>query len=285
MKLKKKQKLHLLIRSVIQILFFFLMPSAFVAGFNGIKNLAQWIGSREPLQFNSFVMVLIALCVFTMLFGRFFCGYLCAFGSANDLFSGLSWLLQKYILKRKKKFRFPRKLMRILQKLKYVNLIFLVLLFYFGVSEMIVGGRPWDVFSMLTSLRSIPGIYGTGIVFLILIFILAMLQERFFCQCLCPLGAFFSILPVLPFGKLRRNEPNCIKGCNACRLQCPADLKLEEDGVLTGECIACGKCRPVCPKGNIAYTEEKRVKQIVPVLIRAGVFFVMGCLLGLCRFL
>lgn len=76
-KRRKAQKQKVWLRAGIQFIFFLSMPGAFVAGFSGIKHLFQWIGAGEPLQVDSFVLALIGLCAFTILFGRFFCGYVC----------------------------------------------------------------------------------------------------------------------------------------------------------------------------------------------------------------
>lgn len=42
------------------------------------------IGSGNRIELTSFVAVLLMLCVYTMIFGRFFCGFACAFGSFGD---------------------------------------------------------------------------------------------------------------------------------------------------------------------------------------------------------
>ena len=72
-----------LVRAAVQVLFFVTMPGAFVAGFNGIKYIFRTMGSGSVLEINSFAMVLIGLGGFTVLFGRFFCGYICSFGNAS----------------------------------------------------------------------------------------------------------------------------------------------------------------------------------------------------------
>ena len=94
-KRRKAQKRKAWLRAGIQFIFFLSMPGAFVAGFSGIKHLFLWIGAGEPLQVDSFVLALIGLCAFTILFGRFFCGYVCAFGGLGDGVFWLSGVVQK----------------------------------------------------------------------------------------------------------------------------------------------------------------------------------------------
>lgn len=273
------------LRAAMQLVFFVAMPGAFVAGFSGVKYLFQWIGVGEVLQWNSFVKVLVGLALFTILFGRYFCGYVCAFGSLGDCVYWLSGLVQKKLLHRKKQIRLPERSLHWGQKVKYVLLAGIVFCCALGLDSAFGGTSPWDVFSRLTA-GKLPGSGSLiGIVLFLLILAGMAVQERFFCQFLCPMGAVFALLPVLPWGMLGRNEDNCIRGCNACAKQCPVNLKLKPDGAGNGECIACEKCTGACPKGNISRPERKILKQeFLPVLIKAVLFFAMGAYLGLCRF-
>ena len=112
------------------------------------------------------------------------------------------------------------------------------------------------------------------------------LQPRFFCQFLCPMGAVFALLPVLPFARLHRQSDGCIPGCNACKQQCPVCLKLEETSLRSGECIACEACVGTCPKQNIHRWDMALCKSLwLPVLVKALLFFLLGCWLGFCRFI
>ena len=282
---KKIQRQQTYLRAALQLLFFIAMPGAFVAGFSGVKYLFLWMGTGAVLELNSFIKILIGLGLFTILFGRFFCGYICAFGTVGDFVYWLSGLVQKKLFKKKRQYRPSAKLLRIGQKLKYVNLAFILIGCTLGFYAKLGKTSPWDVFSQLTALR-LPKGYVIGILFCILIVAGMALCERFFCQCLCPMGAVFALLPTFPFGMLQRDSGQCIKGCNACRKQCPVDIKLEQDGIRNGECISCGKCARICPKGNLKHVEQAVLKkEWISVLLKSAFFFAMGSYLGLCRFL
>gem|GEM_PF-3229766 len=58
---------------MIQLAFFTTFPAAFSAAFMGVKYIAEQIFKREVIAIKPFVSILIALLVFTVLFGSFFC--------------------------------------------------------------------------------------------------------------------------------------------------------------------------------------------------------------------
>ena len=283
---KRRNRRRSLTRAAIQLLFFVSMPGAYVAGFNGIKYIFRQLSGGGLLEWNSFVTALAGLGVFTIIFGRFFCGYICAFGSLGDFVYWLSGLFQKKILKKKKQVSIPQTVLPWLQKLKYVNLAFILIVTAMGWSGALQGTSAWDVFSRLTAFRLPDRSFGIGILCLAVILVGMGIQSRFFCQFLCPMGAFFATLPILPFMALRRDPANCLKECNACRNTCPAGLKLEPDGLRSGECLSCEKCIGICPKNNLHYPAGRLFKkEVLYILFRAAVFFVLGAWTGLCRFL
>ena len=111
---QKENRRRTLLRSAVQLFFFLLMPGAFTAGFAGVKYIFTQVGSGSVIEMNGFLKVLLMLLLFTVFFGRFFCGYLCAFGSLGDALYALFGFIRKKLFKKKKPSAFPPKLMRIL---------------------------------------------------------------------------------------------------------------------------------------------------------------------------
>ena len=246
---KTLKKVHVWVRAVIQLLYFLFIPSAYTAAFNGVKYIFTQMGAKSHLELTSFVVTLIALCLFTVVFGRFFCGFACAFGSLGDAVRAFYVFICK---KRKKKpVTMKASVVKYLQAVKYIVLVLLVVSCYTGVYSKTQGMSPWDVFSMLTAGRLPGAAYKVGIVLLLLIMIGMCTQERFFCQFLCPMGAIFAIMPIAPSALFNRDRSTCPAKCGACKKRCPAHLDIDGDTLLSGECICCHACQGICPKKNI----------------------------------
>lgn len=268
------------IRAGIQLIFFLLAPAVYTSCFSGIKAIASAIGAAEPIAYDAFFTTLLVICLYTILFGRFFCGYACAFGSFGDAIYALSQRIQKKC--RRKLPNIPKKAVILLQKAKYVLLAIIVLLCVAGVYDTLPKWSPWDVFSMLTALRGITAAYAIGTILLLLIVLGMAVKERFFCQFLCPMGAVFALLPVL--GTYRRKRESCFPRCSACVKNCPVCVETDEGNSRTGECISCGACSDICPKRNISYGLGIRDGNApLPVVCKAAVLLVLFLLLGAVR--
>lgn len=236
-------------RAGVQILFFLWMPSLFAQAFGGAKEILASIGAGRELDLSAFVTTLAVLCGVTVIFGRIFCGWACAFGALSDWAYQFSDFIQKK-LKRKLP-EIPVGWLHILQKAKYFMLAVILFLCFMGKENVVTKYSPWTMFSLLAAGRFSLGEYPAGTVLLLLIFIGMVFQERFFCQCLCPMGAVFSLLPEFPLLAWKRDDKNCISNCRICSRQCPVHIKLGEEALQEGECIRCGRCKMECPKENI----------------------------------
>ena len=278
---KLQKKIQMYVRAGIQLWFFLFLPSAFTTAFSGIKYIFTQIGLGSAIELTAFVTVLLVLCAYTILFGRFFCGYACAFGALGDAVHGLYvWICKKC---RKKPIEISPRWRKWLSGLKYVVLAVICLLCFLGVYASMTGWSPWDVFSMLRAGNIRLSAYVLGVILLVFIIVGMAFCERFFCRFLCPMGAVFALLPTLPILSIRRKRSDCAKGCTACRRVCPADLELPEEGSWTvnGDCFQCQKCIQICPKKN-AHSGFRffRGNEIWYTLLRAAILALMLILAG-----
>ena len=273
MNLRQKRDIRRLARQIIQIIFFLWMPALYTSAFSGVRYVIEQIRAGKPIEQNAFLVMLIALCGLTILFGRFFCGYACAFGTLGDGMYALSQWVQKKVKNKNGRFfcgyacafgtlgdgmyalsqwvqkKVKKKLPwvseetgRKLQKMKYIVLLVLMLIYALGFTKKFHGTSPWEVFSMLYTGKIPDASYLAGWVIFVLILVGMCLKERFFCQYLCPMGAIFAWLPTLPFSVLDRDRSNCIPKCRACEIKCPVDYQIKRDQKNGGECIHCMQC-------------------------------------------
>ena len=281
-KRKRTLKRRSYLRAGLQILFFLLTPSLFTGAFSGVKYIFTQIGLSQPLEPVSFVKTLAVLCLLTMIFGRFFCGYVCAFGALGD---GVQFVSKKVQKKLKKKLPdIPSGVKKWLSRLPFVILTAIIILCALGVYGSLSGYSPWDVFSMATSLNFRLGGYVLGCVLLALILVGMAWEPRFFCRFLCPMGAVFRLLPIFPWAILRRDRSQCGKGCSACTKNCPVEISLGEGGN-AADCIRCEGCRGICPRGNIS-TGKKWMDAHVEIvtIIKAALYLAAAAAIGCMRF-
>lgn len=243
-----KKKPAALIRVALQVLFSLLSPGLFTSAFGGAKSIASSIGKGEVLTLSSHITTLILLLVFTLLFGRIFCGSACAFGFFGDVvYAAAQWLLKNAGLKNTS--LTPPAGLRFL---KYGVLAFVLGLCFAGKQPMIRGNSPWDAFAQLISGHISFDGYVVGYVLLLLLLFGMAAVPRFFCRFFCPLGAIFSLLPPPLLTRIKKPTAKsetyrACGNCTLCSKACPAGLKLNDaDAVTSGECFCCCRCADAC---------------------------------------
>jgi uncharacterized protein with FMN-binding domain len=269
MKREKKRNIIKLSKRIIQTIFFILLPGLFIELFSSIgsvvSSIAQGSFSFTAMAYPLFVIA--AAIPLTIIMGRFFCSFMCAFGSMGDLV----WFVSRKT--RNKKIYINENTEKMFKCVKYVLLaLIIVLVWVFGVFTISSDIDPWNIFGIYASfwrLPSIKHIVSLGGALLILIIIGSYFIERFFCRYLCPLGAFFSLISRLRIFKIKKPAEGC-GSCRICTNSCPMGLPLyKQDKVDTGECINCLSCIYACPRHNISATISGN--DVVPLVAGAVV--------------
>jgi len=264
----KKIAVIQLLRLLVQIIFFVFLPALFIQALNGIKQIyLAMVGQTFSAALLPQMVELIAIIPLTIILGRFFCGWMCGFGSFTDFIYIISGKLFK------KRLKVNQKTDAILKYVKYALLAVLVV-FAWSLNMTVFNSlSPWDVFGMTAIVGNVPDFNFVisnlliAFIFFILIIIASVFVERFFCRYLCPMGAIFAITSKLRIGKIKKPTDKCGK-CRICTNNCAMGIPLYEmDVVDSAECINCMKCISVCPRHNVSYTVAK--KDVQPLVISA----------------
>jgi NosR/NirI family nitrous oxide reductase transcriptional regulator len=240
----KKLRNMKIFRIVVQVLFLIFLPGLVGLTFLEIKSLFTDLFAGNLTNIFSDTGVLLVISLSTMLFGRFFCGWMCAFGAYNDWL----YLIGKKIFKIN--YHVDEENDYYLKYLKYLVLILIITLLWTNIITLPTGSSPWDAFGSLMNPVYAFENYTIGFIILVIISIGSLFIERFFCRYLCPLGAYFSIISKLKLIEISKEKSVC-GPCKACTLKCPMGINLDAvNSSRSGECINCFNCVSVCPKNN-----------------------------------
>lgn len=240
-----KGKRAQLLRHGVQLAAFLLAPALFAAVFGALGTVVTALahGTFTLAALAAPLLILAVVLLVTALWGRVFCGWLCAFGALGDLLGALARKLHIPQLPR------SAKVDRALRWVKYAVLTFVAVAVWALALPVDASWSPWSAFGMLTSwnpavmrtaLASVGGVLLLGIV------LASLFVERFFCRYLCPLGAVLAPVSKRRLFRVERRTAGCT-GCAACTRACPMNVAVHAgDAAGSGECIGCLRCTGVC---------------------------------------
>jgi NosR/NirI family transcriptional regulator, nitrous oxide reductase regulator len=188
-----------------------------------IFALTQWNFPvfRHNLTWYAFAIFTI---VTTVLWGRLYCGRVCAFGAMTQL-------LDKVVPARLR-VEVPRRIDRQASYIKYGLLGATVL--YFLVTKNISIYRYVEPFWMFSREASIGMWVGLGVLLLATVFI-----RNLYCRFLCPVGAFLGLLSNLTVFRIKRwSECNT---CKICEKKCEWGA-IRGPKIIASECVRCDDC-------------------------------------------
>ena len=198
------------------------------------------------------------LLLYSVLFGRMICGWMCPFGLVQELL---------YKIKTPKLKKSP--VTRILSYLKYVILVFFVFIIpiiyafrdtplptfckYICPAGTLEGGIGLLSNAVNASYFSMLGpLFTWKFLLMVSILVGCVFTFRLFCRFLCPLGALYGLFNRFSFFGVKVEQSNCTN-CGLCVNHCKLDIKHVSDQ----ECISCGECIDVCPTNAIQWKGVK----------------------------
>lgn len=215
--------------------------------FGAVETFWTFITSGETLKTTSPLNFAIFLGVLgvSLLAGRAFCGWMCPIGTLQDFLADISTRLfrDKRSSKSDKQISLPYKISeknnQWLRSLKYLVLGVILLASAMAVYpplREICPARALFSFQLTTAL-----LWSVLITFVVT----SMLNKRFWCKYLCPLGAV--LVPFNKFAPLRLvlNQDSCTN-CRRCDSACPMDIPDLTHNLRSAECIECLECQETC---------------------------------------
>lgn len=209
----------------------------------------------------------LATVILTIVFGRFFCGWVCPFGSIHH-FVGF---LGNRRIKTAEKIRLNR--YRKAQRVKYfILIVFLFMAAFPSIDATLQVGLldPISLVSRSFNLLLLPIVdksinfisvsarFYEGAWLILAVFFVAILLNfvipRFYCRFICPLGALFAILGRFAIWRIGKNKSECIN-CKLCEQSCEGGCE-PAGKIRISECVLCFNCRQDCPYDIISYQNK-----------------------------
>ncbi len=180
-----------------------------------------------------FLFFFIGIMLFTVLYGRFWCGWACPQTVLSDFSTALERLASGFKTPRLVRLGLSQAL------LASFSIIVAASLIWYFVS-------PYDMLADITDNTLGTWTFGSWLFFSVLIYLDLAFVRRKFCATVCPYARFQSAFfddktLTIAFDRARAEE---CQDCWACVRSCPAGIDIR-DG-LQVECINCAECIDAC---------------------------------------
>lgn len=269
------------------------LPVDFMLRLDPLAAVSAGLAARDLAGLWPKFLPAVILLGITVLFGRFFCNWICPLGTTLDVWDR--------ILGRRRKGASRERITQSgkLRNIKYYVLAFFLVAALFStqaswlMDPLPIATRSYGVAvypyatyiakSVLGPLWEVPVVnrvsepvydflkthvffpnpelgYQTitalhHATFLVFAGILALsfLTPRFWCRYLCPLGAFLGLASKFSLLRWRVDKDKCT-GCNRCVRECKtAAIHDKAGGYFVQECVECMNCIKVCPERAVSF--------------------------------
>jgi len=244
-------------------------------------TLHTYLGWLAKIQFLPAVLalnvvIIIALVVLTLVFGRIYCSVICPLGILQDILARIR----------------PRKNKKVgrysyspeVRWLRYPILVLFIIAIIAGIGSFVALLAPYSSFGRIVVnlfrpiyelcnnglasiaehynsyafystdvwMRSLPTFIIAAVTFVVLI-VLTWIGGRTYCNTICPVGTVLGFLSRFSLLKIRFDEEKC-RNCSACSKSCKAScIDFKNHSVDYSRCVVCGDCLESCKFGALHY--------------------------------
>jgi len=238
-----------------------------------------WFGWMAKLQFlpallaSSFVVV-AAILIITLLFGRIYCSVVCPLGVYQD---GVSWMAEK---RRKNRYRFKKSR----KWLRYCIVIAFAMLIFAGLNSIAIMIAPYSIYGRIASnvfapvyrlinnglaflaekwdsyafysvdvyIKSMP-IFIISLAYFVIITLSATLFGRGYCNTVCPVGTVLGFFAKYSLFKPHFDLEKC-NSCGLCERNCRCSAIDSKKHVIDySKCVTCFACVSKCNRDAMKY--------------------------------
>ncbi|MFI3302699.1 MAG: 4Fe-4S dicluster domain-containing protein [Rikenellaceae bacterium] len=221
------------------------------------------------------VVVITALIVLTLFFGRLYCSVICPLGVFQDVVSRVA---SKVNRKRKFSWSAPRTLLR------WSMVALLIIAFVCGIGSVVALFDPYSSYGVMVSNLLSPiyklgnnilahfaerldsyalysvdiyvatsGVIITSLVILGVVGYLAWRGGRTYCNTICPVGTVLGFVSRFSFFRIEIDHSKC-NGCQRCVRSCKSSCIPKDSREIDYErCVVCFDCIDSCTKGAVSY--------------------------------
>ena len=255
----------------------FILITLLFLDFSGVLH--AYFGWMAKLQFvpallASSIVIIIAIAVITILFGRIYCSVICPLGIYQD---GIAHIAEK---RKKNRYSFKKS-----KKYRYLIALAFFVLIAFGFTSIAIFIEPYSILGRFASnlfspiyrlinnvlayfaerwdsyafyhvdvyIKSLP-IFILSIVYFLTITILALVNGRWYCNSICPVGALLGCLSKFSVFKLHFNTEKC-NSCGLCEKNCRCSAIDAKNHIIDySKCVMCFNCVSGCKRGAMKYS-------------------------------
>ena len=271
-------------RKVLATLFFILITLLFL-DFTGTIHI--WFGWLAKIQFWPAIMalnviVIIALLLLTLIFGRIYCSVVCPLGVYQDILAKIG----------KHGRHNPYNYSKAKNALRYSILIVFIVLTIAGLNAIAALVAPYSSYGRIASsllqplyllgnnllamiaehadsyafyradiwMKSLPTLIVASVTALSIGF-LAWRNGRTYCNTICPVGTILSFFARFSWLKIHFDSDKCRK-CGKCSKNCKAAcINFNAEVIDYSRCVVCGDCLSQCGFDALHYSHSQKAKK------------------------
>lgn len=265
------------IRIILATIMFSLITLLFVDFTGTLHAYLSWMAKIQflPAVLALNFVVVVALIVLTLVFGRIYCSVICPLGVMQDVLSRFNWKKNKY------SYSNAKTVLRVV-----VLCIFAVAIVagatslasllapyssfgrmaqtlfqpvYIGINNLLaMAAEHMDSYAFYHQevwVRSMPTLIVAALSFVV-VAVLAIMGGRTYCNTICPVGTVLGFLSRFSWMKIAIDADKC-KNCRKCERNCKAScIDIKTHTVDYSRCVACGNCLGQCSFDAISYCHQ-----------------------------